>query len=136
MHRKFILFLLPVALLGAEKTKKIPPKPATAVQKSAPLSIPADAVRINDYTWRHTDKDGKSWIYRKTPFGLSKGPEETAAPAVKPDAPKPAIKVTDAGDTYRFERAMPMGAQVWTRKKSELTDEEKVLVESAAAEKH
>jgi hypothetical protein len=57
------------------------------------------------------------------------------------------VKVTDAGDSYRFERPMPMGAQVWTRKKSELTDEEKMLVESAgsketpgaasaAAEKH
>ena len=43
------------------------------------------------------------------------------------------IAVTDLGDSFRFEKKTPFGASTWTRKKSELTDEEKALPWPAGA---
>jgi hypothetical protein len=39
------------------------------------------------------------------------------------------VAVTDLGDSYRFEKKTPFGQSSWTRKKSELTDEEKAYTE-------
>ena len=54
-------------------------------------------------------------------------------PAMK-EQPNP-VKVTEAGDEIRFERTTPFGHNVWTRKKSELTADEKLLVVVAAEKK-
>src|SRR5690606_25624606 len=107
-----------------------------------------DAEQISAGVFRHTDKSGKVWIYRKTPFGLSKfeegaAQEKAAAPVVedsnknasgKRDTPfgevrsrrkeqaaasQPAITETvDNGDTVQFERSSPFGTYRWTRKKA------------------
>jgi hypothetical protein len=159
---KIVLLLLPVALLAADQKKKpagkpvpvadllrqgspaaaepgVKPAPAdkpapaakpAPAEKPAPAVIPADAELIAPATWRHLDKSGKSWIYRKTPFGLSRVEEMQAPPPGA--APAMNVKVTDLGDTVRFERPTPMGNGVWVKKKSDLTAEEKVLVDKSA----
>jgi hypothetical protein len=48
-----------------------------------------------------------------------------------PAQPNP-VTVTDLGDSFRFERRYPFGQNVWTRKKSELNDDEKGLLAIAA----
>src|SRR5665213_2665176 len=122
----------------ATTTKKKPPQPAkltpeqqAKAQRSQTLSIPAGAKLVEPNLYRYTDSDGKTWNYRQTPFGVSKW-EETSAPAAQPahessQAKSVPVVVTDLGDRYRFDKKTPFGQSSWTRKKSELTDEEKAL---------
>ena len=50
-------------------------------------TIPKDATANADGTYSWTDKQGKTWIYLQTPFGLSRTPA-SAAPAGKKAVPK------------------------------------------------
>jgi hypothetical protein len=141
----------------AAQAAETPPKSKPASQAQASPSagrsdnsdiIPADAKQIDAHTWMAPDKNGKKWFYRQTPFGVvktdsdpnketdaddrrspfdGKNPAPRSAAAEK-SLQKPAVKVTDLGDSYSFERRTPFGPSKWTRKKSELTDEEKALV--------
>jgi hypothetical protein len=126
----------------ATATKKKPPQPPKQAPKQTPeqeakaqrtqtQSIPAGAKLVEPNLYRYTDSDGKTWNYRQTPFGISKW-EETSTPASQ-SAPESSqaksvpVVVTDLGDRYRFEKKTPFGQSSWTRKKTELTDEEKAL---------
>ncbi len=40
---------------------------------TGPLAIPAGAVAIESNLYRHTDAQGKTWIYRRTPFRCHAG---------------------------------------------------------------
>jgi len=123
------------ATATAKKKPSQPAKPVTEQQAKAQRAqtqpIPAGAKLVEPNLYRYTDSDGKTWNYRQTPFGVSKW-EETSAPAAQP-VPEPSqsksdpVVVTDLGDRYRFEKKTPFGQSSWTRKKSELTDEEKAL---------
>jgi hypothetical protein len=120
-------FVLPLLLLTAQDKKP-----------AAPGNIPADAVKIDEHTFKAKDKDGKSWVYRKTPFGVSRLPEEQFNKQNETANIKPSreanVKVTDLGTEYKFERPYPFGIQAWKRKKSELTDDEKRYIESSKVE--
>jgi hypothetical protein len=107
------------------KPKDRPGPRPTAPSKTAPLSLPKDAVKIEAFTYRWKDGDGKIWIYRETPFGLVRY-EEPAASARQPseEAAQPALAAFDEGDRVRFERLTPFGKQRWYRNKSELSGEE------------
>jgi hypothetical protein len=129
----------------ATTTKKKPAQPAkqtpeqqAKAQRTQTQSIPDGAKLVEPNLYRYTDSDGKTWNYRQTPFGISKW-EETSAPAAQPapesshDKSAPVV-VTDLGDRYRFEKKTPFGQSSWTRKKSELTDEEKALTRDQQAQ--
>jgi hypothetical protein len=132
-----------------------------AGEKPKQIQVPKDAEQVSPGVFRHTDKSGKVWIYRNTPFGLSKfedtAPEEKPAtpagkagsaggdaqktpfgevrnqksPAAAPTAGSGISKAIDDGDTVRFERSSPFGVYRWTRKKSELTADEKAALEQS-----
>jgi hypothetical protein len=122
--------------------KTTAPAPRTA---SAEPTIPADAVKSEDGSYKYTDKNGKKWTYRRTPFGVSKEEDKTLdatatpfgkskEPAVAPvqQAAKPSdavnTKAFDEGDTIRFERPTPFGTSVWRKKKSDLdATDQKIL---------
>ncbi|HWE48236.1 MAG TPA: hypothetical protein VG273_00500 [Bryobacteraceae bacterium] len=89
-----------------------------------PTGIPKGAVRNADGSFTATEKDGKKWEYHETPFGISRTPAAVAAPE---------LKVTDKGDTVRFERIGPMGPSVWEKKKTDLNDEERKAWETRPA---
>lgn len=141
MH-KFVLLLIPVAMMAQTATnskdsKSTKAKPAAAAQ-SGSISIPDDAVEIAPQVYRYTDSKGKKWIYRRTPFGISKledrsaempAPSETPAPATSTEN-RIKVRAIDKGDTVRFEQQTPMGVRVWEKKKDELTVAEKVLLDS------
>jgi hypothetical protein len=127
----------------------------------APAGVPKGATETSPGVYRFVDKDGKAWLYQKTPFGMSRRAEKEAQdPKKQPDGksqhsvmtpfgkvdvqPKDSstrgrseavantavkTKVTEDGDTIHFERPTPFGMSRWSRKKSELTDEEKRLWE-------
>jgi len=113
------------ALLFAQEKKPIsqskPPAAATLP------GIPADAKEIEPGLYRYTDRDGKTWLMRKTPFGVGKWEDKPdAQPAVvQSNVP---VTIKDLGDSIQFTRDSPFGPSKWTRKKTELTDEEKAIV--------
>lgn len=137
-----------IALLGvAAAADKAPAnkdakKPAAPAEKGS-ISIPPDAVEIGPHVYRYKDANGKSWIYRQTPFGISKLEELNSGqvPAAITNGPAPAAaenrtKVTavEKGDSVRFEQQTPMGPRVWERKKSELTPQESAWLENSKKE--
>jgi hypothetical protein len=107
-------------------------KPKAVEPKKGPLTLPADAVEIAPMTWRHKDAQGKTWIYRRIPFGLVRYEEtEAAGPAQEKEQPSAPLEAFDEGDQVRFERATPFGKSTWRRKKSDLAGEEREAWEKA-----
>lgn len=107
----------------AKKAARPAPAPARVVK---PLEIPKGAVETADGTYRYTDTAGKKWIYRKTPFGVSRV-EESAVTERAKAAPEAGtdIRAIEEGDMIRFEKRSPFGVQQWKSKKSELNELEK-----------
>ena len=100
-----------------DTTKKSETKKAAKVPDSP--SIPKDATPLPDGSFRYVDKDGKKWIYRNTPFGISKAEERQVAPVVQRISDDP-TRTEDLGNSVRFTRPTPFGPKVWTKKKSDL----------------
>ena len=133
MKSVIVAVILFAVTLGAQtndgKDKKS--KKKAAAPASQALTIPKDAVPNSDglgYAW--TDKDGKKWVYAKTPFGVTRSPASDTA-ASGPDLST--TKAIDKGDTVRFERSSPFGPMIWEKKKSDLTDDERHLVDALNA---
>jgi hypothetical protein len=100
----------------------------TPEQKAAAAlpTVPAGAQEVGSNLYRYTDQQGKVWMYRKTPFGVSKWEEKPGEQTPQAEPPASAgTTMTDLGDSVQFQRATPFGLQKWTRKKSEMTDDEK-----------
>ncbi len=102
--------------------------------KQEPVKIPPDAVKIDANTSRHTDAQGRTWIYRRTPFGVIKQeekPGESAAKALTAagEEPPPGMKVREEKDLLHFERPTPFGVYRWSRPKTELTEMERIVWE-------
>src|SRR5207247_303327 len=115
-----VLLLLPV--FASAQTSK-PQSKHAPVKSEAKLEIPAEAVPAADGSYRYTGPDGKQWIYRKTPFGVSRTEDKPAEP--KPAPTLDGVKATEDGDSIRFERPGPFGVYKWQRKKTELNESEK-----------
>lgn len=134
MIRFFLTFALVLSAASADDTatKK------TAAKKTAPKAvvantIPKDAVLGADGSYHATDKNGKKWVYKNTPFGVAKAEEKPVAEA----APAPEMtKVTLVGDVAKFERPSPFGVSKWEKKVSDLTPEEKKIVENQKAKQN
>jgi hypothetical protein len=134
-----IFVMLTMGLAGeiraADKpaAKKVKPAPAAASAQAKEITIPAGAVEVEPYIYRYTDTAGKSWIYRKSPFGvmrLEDKPVSANAAEKQQDERTRLIESTSAveqGDAIRFERAWPFGRTQWQRKKTELNDIESAV---------
>ena len=134
---------LTLSAAPAQAKKKSAPTTPKAVAKAAdpkvgdaskPTAIPSDAVLGEDSDYHYTDPQGKKWIYRKTPFGVTRiedSPERAAAKAAAANGA--GIKATEDGDIVRFERLGPFGVWKWEKKKSELDDTEKAALRNAQA---
>ena len=118
-----ILFAAAICAPAAEKKKAVPAPQA--------VTIPKDAVANPDGSYSYTDKEGKKWTYVKTPFGVMKSP--TADPSTSPPSDLSLTKAIDKGDTVRFERPGPFGTFSWEKKKSELTDDERHILDAQTA---
>ena len=123
------------ATKAAPKTSaKAAPAAPKVTDASKPLPIPAEAVLGADGDYHYTDPQGKKWIYRKTPFGVTRmedTPQLTSTRA--PAASGAGIKATEDGDTVRFERLGPFGLWKWEKKKSELDEGEKAALANSQA---
>ena len=117
--------LLGAAEGGQSKKAAAPPK----VVK--PLEIPKGAVETEPGTFRYTDPAGKKWLYRKTPFGVSRMEDKDGASA-EPAKSAPAdsysgVRAFEEGDVIRFERPGPFGVSQWKTKKSDLNQMERAV---------
>ncbi len=120
--------------LGAQtndaKDKKSKKKSAAPAPQA--MTIPKDAAANSDgisYVW--TDKQGKKWVYAKTPFGITRSPASDTTANIGPDLST--TKAVDKGDTVRFERPSPFGPMIWEKKKVDLTDDERHLLDGQNA---
>jgi hypothetical protein len=115
-------------LFAADPPAKKIPAPAAAVKDSTgPGQIPAAAVESEPGSFHYTDAQGKKWIYRKTPFGVARWQDDSAAEAARKAEPSKSfdnVTATADGDTIRFERPGPFGTYRWTKQKSELNEME------------
>ncbi|MGO9095573.1 MAG: hypothetical protein ACLQGV_10150 [Bryobacteraceae bacterium] len=98
---------------------------ATAVDSEAPTGLPAGAVKIGPYRWRYADAQGKVWMYRDTPFGLTRVPDQKPPEEVAP----PNWKAVRVGDEIQFERPTPFGGMRWTKKEDQLDSLERKVWE-------
>jgi hypothetical protein len=136
----FVVFVSALALSAADpQAKKDTSKEsdgatAKAADAAKPSAIPADAVKDADGDYHSTDAQGKKWIYRKTPFGVSRMEDIGKRETTKSAAPGAAgIKATEDGDIVRFERQGPFGVWKWEKKKSELDENEKAALQNSQA---
>ena len=92
------------------------------------VTIPPSAVKAEDGSYHYTGKDGKKWIYRKTPFGIARIEDKPEAKTAEPAPDRDAnVKATESGDVIRFERPGPFGTYKWERKKADLTESEQAI---------
>jgi hypothetical protein len=120
-----VIFLLAAAVGAPAATKK---KATPAPQA---VTIPKDAVPNSDGTsYLYTDKQGKKWVYAKTPFGIIKNAYSETAASAAPAQDSGMTKAIDKGDTVRFERPGPFGLMSWEKKKSDLTDDERHMLDA------
>lgn len=131
-----------VCLLSAADQKTA--KPA-ANDQTPPQGIPAKAVPVEPGVWKDTDAKGKVWLYKVSPFGVSKIAEKpdpksgvsnmytgTVSASEKPSN----VVAFVEGDTIRFEQPTPFGTKKWTRKvNDDMENDEKAAVERARQQK-
>ncbi len=112
------------------------PQKLTPAQKAAAAlpTVPEGAKEVGPNLYRYTDAQGKNWMYRKTPFGVSKWEEKPDEQQPAVEHPQAGITSTDLGDSVQFQRMTPFGPEKWVRKKSELTDEEKATLAAKQAD--
>ena len=123
--------LLVVALAAAlpsaaqeKDAKKSQTSKAAPAAESKRDAIPPDAKEIEPGVWRWKDDKGKTWILRRSPFGVMRGEEKPEKPKADAEADDPAaaLKVIEEGDHLRFERRTPFGVSRWMKKKTELDE--------------
>jgi hypothetical protein len=126
MKTLIVLCCFSTLLFAAEEgERKSITQPAPKVLQ--PLVIPPAAVEYEPGSYRYTDPQGKKWIYRKTPFGVARLEDKPAAGTPKSLQNVDDVKVTDMGDSIRFERPGPFGMYKWQTRKSELNEMEKAV---------
>ena len=155
MIRSTLIFTLGLGIAFAQK-QSAPAKSREqgTAGKPAALSIPAGSIDVAPSVFKHIDSAGKETIYRKTPFGIVKMNDSTD-PGTKPaetvplergnpfggvkstssKSTTPVVIAIEEGDMVRFERSTPFGLSRWTRKKSELNEDEREMLERSRAAK-
>jgi hypothetical protein len=121
-----------LAAQDSAKTTSPPPPPNAAKQtKKAPAvtGIPKGAIETTPGFYRWTDKAGKVWTYRLTPFGVTRWPADSVdigqSATDKQNAAGGRTTAVEQGDSIRFEQATPFGKRTWVRKKTELNETER-----------
>ncbi len=114
---------------AATATKAATPKRAVI----APLTLPANVVPSGPNQWTHTDAQGKEWIYRQGPFGLTRAPKNPTE--VTASRLHEGISVVEEGDQVRFSRQGPFGLTQWTKKRDEVNEVERAAMEKARTAK-
>jgi len=124
--------ILSGGLAAQDPAKTAPPPTAKQTKKAtAPMTIPKDAVETTPGFYSWTDKEGKVWTYRQTPFGVSRWPADSVdiqqSAVDKQKAFTERTTAVEQGDSIRFEQGTPWGKRTWVRKKTELNETEQKI---------
>jgi len=104
-----------LAATDPDKAESAKTPPAKTVKPTAikptpikPATIPKDAVPNGDGSFTWTDKNGAKWLYKKTPFGVSK------TEAVKHESqyagqPQPTTREVETDKGVELQRDTPFG---------------------------
>ncbi|MCX7602636.1 MAG: hypothetical protein N2036_01030 [Bryobacteraceae bacterium] len=128
---KHFLIALSLAALAASGAAAQAPRKEKPAPKAKPAAVvlPADAEKVAEGVWRARDAQGRIWIYKRTPFGLTRYEEAAAAPETP--AGTSGIRVREAGESrVVFEKATPFGLRTWTKNPQELDAEEREALEN------
>jgi hypothetical protein len=118
----------------AAAKKSVVKKTATAPTQAAPLTLPAGAADKGNGEYQYTDGQGKKWVYRYTPVGLTRFEDGGQAEGKRSSiAVGDGLRAVEDGDVVHFERRTPFGLSKWTKKKSELDEGELAALKSAQA---
>ena len=131
-----ILLMMAAADLGQTPPAVTQSAKKPAVQRAtpiAPLTLPTAAVPSGVNQWAFTDAQGKEWIYRQGPFGLTRAPKVAAV--VKESHLHEGISVVEQGDQVQFSRQGPFGLAQWTKKLDEVNEVERTAMEKSRAAK-
>lgn len=113
----------------AEKKADIPHETAQDNHISTPMHPVSKTLQEKD-VGSSKDAAGNETKTIKMPFAVGKQSADSGQKTgVGPNVAH--WKVKDLGDSVRFEFSTPMGPNVWIKKKSELTDEEKQALANA-----
>jgi hypothetical protein len=129
-----IAFCFTAALFAADspQDKKDDQTNAKTATAEKPLTeIPATAVEFEPGSYHYTDAKGKKWILRRTPFGIARMEDVPAVPVE--DHSLDSAKITEDGDSVKFERPGPFGTYKWEKKKTDLDAGEKAAWEREKA---
>jgi hypothetical protein len=107
---------------GVSRALQTEPVPGKALPKGIPAGAKANP--NGTYTW--IDKSGEAWNYVVSPFGVIRNP-------AAPQRQTARLKVIDKGDTVRFERMTLFGISVTEKKKADLTEDERRVLEQQTA---
>lgn len=124
---KALVMGMMLAGLTLAQTAKPAPVKKTAVKAAESVTLPANAKKIGDGTWEHTDAAGKQWVYKQMPFGLtrmSKSELDARSGVSLPEG----MTVTEENGAYKFTRATPFGGVTYTKKADELSETERAIV--------
>lgn len=119
-----------ILVFGCALAQGAPAQKAAAKPKAKPaaVSVPAGAEKLEDGLWRARDAQGKTWLYKRTPFGIVRTPEEKPQPAQPPEASSCRVVKADSVEAV-FEKNTPFGRRTWTRRLEELDEEERRALE-------
>lgn len=112
----------------------------TAKKAAAPLELPAAAKPAGTNQWTYTDEKGQDWIYKRTPFGLTRVPKpgsplaQAQGQGALPSRLHEGISVREEGDTIHFARVGPFGPMKWSKKRDELSEAEQKALENSRRE--
>ena len=121
MKTIMIGFVLAGLALGQSTAAKAP------VKKAESVTLPAGAKPVADGAWEFTDAQGKQWVYKQMPFGLtkiSKAELDARSSTALPEG----ISVVEQNGVYKFTRKTPFGGVNYTKKVEELSEVERAVV--------
>ena len=123
----FIAFPPAALVLAAARAPSVQRKesrPTPPPRKAEALEIPAQAAEVEPGAFPFTDGDDKTWLYRKTPFGVMRFESKTAD-LVSPSRDLLDVQAPEDGKTIRFELETRFGGSRWQTKKSQLNEKER-----------
>lgn len=127
-HFLVLLIFWSFAAAGAAAQEARRDKPAPKAKPGAAAALPADAEKVAEGVWRARDAQGRTWIYKRTPFGLTR--YEESAPRQEAAAGPAGLRVREAdGSRIVFEKKTPFGVRTWTKSPEELDSEERQALE-------
>lgn len=119
---KFATLVLAVGLAFGQA-----PAPRAAKKQGA-VTLPADAKKIGEGVWEHTDAQGKAWVYKQMPFGLTKIAKADLDARSNVSLPDGMSVTAEAGGKYKFSRRTPFGPVSYVKAEDELSEMERAVV--------